>query len=211
VEGKFARILKAGDVATSNNLSPPKAINALGALGLLPFSAPSFRVCEVEMTPQTQGHGEKLTRKQGLAIIAILSAPTLASAAKRAGVSVRTVKNWLLLPDFRAELRQARQRVFEDSLTRLQGGCSSAVDALCRATRSGKPSIAVKASIALLQIGLKVSEHLDLEARLAELEAGRNRAPDTEDEETNDVAKSHQTAGEAGTASGVDLQERPRD
>jgi hypothetical protein len=144
----------------------------------LPFFAPGFRVCEVKMAPQAQGHGEKLTRKQGLAIIAILSAPNLASAAKRAGVSVRTVKNWLLLPDFRAELRQARQRVFEDSLTRLQGACSRAVDALCRAT-SGKPSIAVKASIALLQIGLKVSEHLDLQSRIAALEAAREKSSDS--------------------------------
>jgi len=127
------------------------------------------------MEPQ-RGHGEKLSRLQGRAICALLSAPTFADAARDVGVSHRTLKNWMLKPAFRAELKHARQRVLEDALTRLEGACNQAVDTLCRAMNSSKPAIALRAATAVLQLALKATDQLDLADRIAALEnAGRPR------------------------------------
>ena len=118
-----------------------------------------------------QGHGEKISRLQGRAVLAILSAATLADAAREVGVHHRTLKNWLLRPDFREELRIARQRVFDDALTRLEGACNLAVDTLRRAMVSGEPAVQVRAATAVLQLGLKATEQIELAERVAALES----------------------------------------
>jgi hypothetical protein len=118
------------------------------------------------------GHGEKLSRLQWRAVCAILDANTLAEAARQVGVSHRTLKNWLLRPEFREEIKVARQRVFEDGLSRLEGACNRAVNTLCRAMESGDPAVEVRAATAVLQLGLKATEQFDLAERIAALEYG---------------------------------------
>ena len=53
------------------------------------------------MTP-SNGHGEKLTRKQEQAVAALLEQPTVLRAATVAGVSERTLRLWLKDPGFKA-------------------------------------------------------------------------------------------------------------
>ena len=55
-----------------------------------------------------RGHGEKLTRKQEQAVSFLLTAPTIGKAAALAGVSARTLRNWMKLPAFAEACRQAR-------------------------------------------------------------------------------------------------------
>jgi hypothetical protein len=54
-----------------------------------------------------KGHGEKLSRKQDLAIAGLLTEPTIGEAAQKAGVSEVTLWRWLKQADFTSAYRLA--------------------------------------------------------------------------------------------------------
>jgi hypothetical protein len=114
-----------------------------------------------------EGHGEKLSRKQEQAIAALLTAGTLADAARSAGVSERTLRNWLKLPDFAAAYRSARRRMVEQSIGRMQAATGTAVDTLVAVARDGaRDGDRVRAAVALLDHafrGLTDADTLDRE------------------------------------------------
>lgn len=102
------------------------------------------------------GHGEKLTRKQEALIGALLTEPTHAAAAAKAGVSEATVGRWLRLPAFRAAYRQARRELVEGAVGRIQAATGQAVDTLLAVARSGaKDGDRVRAAVALLDHALR--------------------------------------------------------
>ncbi len=97
------------------------------------------------------GHGEKLDRKQEALIAALLTEPTHAAAAAKAGVSVATVGRWLRLPAFLAAYRRARRELVEGAIGRIQGAAGEAVDTLLAVARGGaKEGDKVRAAVALL-------------------------------------------------------------
>ena len=118
-----------------------------------------------------QGHGEKLTRKMELAIACLLSEPTVEEAAKKAGVSYRSLKGWLSLPGFKAAFRSARTQLLERVVARLLNSTGEAVDALQRNLTCKKPGVEVRAALALIQQSMKGVEVLDLETEVQELKA----------------------------------------
>jgi hypothetical protein len=98
-----------------------------------------------------RGHGQKLTGKQEALIAALLTEPTHAAAASKAGVSEATLHRWLRLPEFQAAYRQARRELVEAAVGRIQAATGSAVDALVTVAKSGaKDSDRVRAAVALL-------------------------------------------------------------
>jgi hypothetical protein len=115
------------------------------------------------------------------AILALLTAPNLKTAATKAGVGVRTLKRWLAEPDFQADYQQARRRYLETALGRLQKGAGKAVSRLIRLVDSPDAKVAVRAALGLLDRAIKAAELQDVLARLEVLEAaakqgGRNHA-----------------------------------
>ena len=62
----------------------------------------------------------KLSRKQEKLIADLLTEPTHAAAAARAGVSEATLHRWLHTPWFQAAYRRARRGVVETAIGRLQ-------------------------------------------------------------------------------------------
>jgi hypothetical protein len=102
------------------------------------------------------GHGEKLTRKQEQAIAALLTANTQAKAARRAGISERTLRNWLALPRFQAAYRRARRGLVETAVGRLQAATNRAVNTLLAVAKNGsKDSDRVRAAVAILDHALR--------------------------------------------------------
>ncbi len=98
-----------------------------------------------------KGHGQKLTRKQETLIAALLTEPTHAAAAAKAGVSEATLHRWLNLPEFQAAYRQARRELVEGAVGRVQAAAGQAVDTLLAVAREGaKDSDRVRAAVALL-------------------------------------------------------------
>src|SRR5215468_4350724 len=93
----------------------------------------------------------KLGRKQEALIAALLTEPTHAAAAAKAGVSEATLHRWLHLPDFQSAYRQARRELVEGAVGRIQAATGQAVDTLLAVAKDGaKDSDRVRAAMALL-------------------------------------------------------------
>jgi hypothetical protein len=120
------------------------------------------------------GHGDKRARKQAILIASLLSEPTQAEAARKAGVSVKTASRWLKDPDFQEEYRQARMGLVEHTMVRIQSACSSALNLLVLVINSGqKESNRVRAALGLLDRALRLEETFDLHQRVKQLELER--------------------------------------
>lgn len=120
-----------------------------------------------------KGHGEKLSRKEELAIAALLSAPTLAEAAHTAGISEPTLWRWLQREEFQTAYRAARREAVSQAVAHLQHVCGEAVETLRGVmTNDEAPASArVSAAKTVLELSLKATELEDLAARVAALEA----------------------------------------
>lgn len=117
------------------------------------------------------GHGEKLSRKADDLIIALLANETIAAAAKAAGVSEKTAWRWLQDEDFQRRYREARRRVVEQALTAIQAATTEAVETLRRNLHCEKPAVEVRAAESIIATAVKAVEFIDIEERLAMLEA----------------------------------------
>jgi hypothetical protein len=115
----------------------------------------------------------KLTAKQERAIKALLSEPTTKDAAVEAKVSEATLRRWLKDAAFSASYREARNQLLETTLTWLQQASGEAVDTLkeVMADKMAKGSERVSAAKAVLEMALKARDVLEVEERLAALEA----------------------------------------
>jgi hypothetical protein len=102
------------------------------------------------------GHGERRSRKQEQAIAALLTEPTIAAAAIRAGVSEVTLQRWLREPSFVIAYRRERRRVVEMAVARVQAATGQAVDTLLAVSKDGKKdSDRVRAAVALLNYAMR--------------------------------------------------------
>jgi hypothetical protein len=77
-----------------------------------------------------KGPGEKRTRQQEAAIVALLTAPTLTEAALQAGISEPTLRRWLQRADFQAAYRDARRALMSQAMARLQQVTATAIRTL---------------------------------------------------------------------------------
>jgi hypothetical protein len=107
------------------------------------------------------------------AIRALLTEPTIEKAAKAAKVGQRTLYRWLRREDFRDAFDAARRDALAQSMATLQGVTADAVHALREVLTdaNARPADRVSAARAVLDFALRGSEMLDLEPRLAALEA----------------------------------------
>lgn len=112
---------------------------------------------------QIVGHGQKLLSKQEALIAALLTEPTYAAAAVKAGVGQTTVYRWLQLPSFRSAYRRARRELIEAAVGRIQAATGQAVEALLTvATKGRRDSDRVRASIALLDHAMRGLNEADV-------------------------------------------------
>jgi len=116
------------------------------------------------------GHGERLSRKQEQAVLALLEHATLKQAAAAIKVNEKTLRGWLKIPAFQGEHRAARRRIVEEGITRLQQLTTGAVLALGRNLSCGIPGVEVRAAQAVLDRSLQAVELGDLLQRFEELE-----------------------------------------
>lgn len=119
-----------------------------------------------------RGHGEKWSRKKDQAIIALLTEPTITTAAEKAGITPRTLYKWLKLPEFRSAYMAAKREAVTVAIARLQQAATEAVEALRSIMNDPKKpaSARVSAARAILEMAIKAIEIEDLEVRIEELE-----------------------------------------
>jgi hypothetical protein len=66
------------------------------------------------------GHGEKLSRKREKAIAALLTEPTIAQAAKAAGIGEKTLRRWLKSPEFSLAYDAARRELIDVAMVAMR-------------------------------------------------------------------------------------------
>lgn len=115
-----------------------------------------------------KGHGNK-SRRREIAIAALLSEPDVPAAARIAGVSEHTLRDWLATPEFREEFAEARRRVLEGAITQLASASVQAVAALVRNLACGTAAVEVRAAAVILEQAAKHLELAELAARLDRL------------------------------------------
>lgn len=117
------------------------------------------------------GHGEKLSRRREQAVAALLSEPTVALAAGKAGISEATLARWLQRPEFQCAFRAARRQVVETAVAGLQSACREAVETLRRNLQAGSESVQVRSAQLILENATRGIELIDIAERLERLEA----------------------------------------
>lgn len=94
------------------------------------------------------------------------------AACASVGVPVRTLQNWLLDPDFQADLRQAEQALVSHASRRLLALTDDAIARLGdNLEEDARASAQLRAAELVLSHVLKWRELGDLEARLSALES----------------------------------------
>ena len=114
------------------------------------------------------------------ALVAALAAGlTVPEAAKRAGLSERTVHRRLVDPAFRGRISKARGELFSAAMGRLAASATKATDTLERLMTSTKDAVALGAARSVLELGQRLRESVELEQRIAALECAAVEQPAT--------------------------------
>jgi hypothetical protein len=112
-----------------------------------------------------------LTTRQQAAISALLTAKTLAAAAKSAKVGEATLRRWLASDGaFLRAYREARRAVMDGVIGRVQHAAGKAVATLEMNLRCGRPGDEIRAALGILDFATRGLEVGDLLERVEELE-----------------------------------------
>jgi hypothetical protein len=86
------------------------------------------------------------------------------------GVSGRTVRRWTEQPEFKAEVDAARRALLDEAVRALAAASRDAIATLHAALTDASPNVRVRAASVLLSSLPSLTEHLELDARIAALE-----------------------------------------
>ncbi len=114
---------------------------------------------------------ETLTRKQEQAVAALLLERTIAAAAERAGISERTLSNWMRQDSFAAAYKAARREVRDQAVQSLQRSMGEAVEVMLGLLQSEDEAIQYRAAEFILERVEQERNREELEDRIAALEA----------------------------------------
>ena len=104
-------------------------------------------------------------------LLALACGATVESAARQAGLSGRTVYRRLQDPDFRRQINDLRSEMVERTAAALTAASGEAVKTLLELQKpSYPPAVRLGAARAILEIGTKLREMVELETRIKALE-----------------------------------------
>ena len=115
----------------------------------------------------------RLSAKKQLALAALLQGQTMGAAADAAGVNPKTLYLWRQDAHFRAELQAGERELVAGALRALETLARPAVVLLGKVVldAEARPADRLRAASAILENVLRLKEILDLESRVAALEA----------------------------------------
>ncbi|MBS0195986.1 MAG: hypothetical protein JSR77_04435 [Planctomycetes bacterium] len=113
-----------------------------------------------------------LTPRQERAIAALIAEPTHVMAAEKANVPLRTLKDWLHRPDFKAAFQKARRETFTQAMSMATRYAPMALQTLLKISSdpSAPHAARVSASTAVLKFGRESMELDHLAERIEHLE-----------------------------------------
>lgn len=124
----------------------------------------------------TAGHGAKGAAIRERAIIALLNESTILLAARRSGISERTLRRWIAEDTpFQSALQAARRANFQNAMDRIQAGTERAVltlEALLAAKQP--PHVRLNAARTILEIGIQRHDADTILRRLRDLEQAQD-------------------------------------
>ena len=114
-----------------------------------------------------------LTHKQLKALDALLVSSSAEEAARRCGLSAKTIQRYLSQPEFEAAFRDLLHERVRLAGARLQSGCATAVDCLFEVVgdKEVSASVRIRAAVALLDHTRRWIEMDEFEQRLTSVEA----------------------------------------
>jgi hypothetical protein len=114
-----------------------------------------------------------LSAKQEAVALLLASGYTIAAAASESGASERVIKLWKANnPNFGKRITEIRAEMTSQALGRLVDAMSGAADTLDDLARnSDSEHVRLSAARAVLELGVKLRESVELESRIAALEA----------------------------------------
>lgn len=115
-------------------------------------------------TQTRQMQAEKLAR-------ALLSGKTRSEAASSLGISESTLDRWLSHESFPGAFDKERKKVLPLLASRIHSGLERAVETLSRNAVCGQPQVEVRAATELVDILLRIEEHIEFSERLSRLES----------------------------------------
>ncbi len=110
------------------------------------------------------------TANKEKSLAALLESATITEAAKKCGLSEKTLRRYLEDAEFQKEFRAARRSIFEQNIVRLQSLHAGAVDALERNLTCEIPSSEIRAAQIVIEASRKDFETFDILQRLETLE-----------------------------------------
>jgi hypothetical protein len=126
----------------------------------------------------------KRRRGDEVLVTALACGATVEGAARKAGLSVRTVYRRLADPDFQERLRQERAELARRTAGLLTAASLESVRTLVELQGAGLPPAArLGAARAIIGLGTKFREEADLVDRVAELERRLEQADGAADEQ----------------------------
>jgi hypothetical protein len=91
-------------------------------------------------------------------------------AALRVGISERTIQRRLLDPEFAAMVQKFRTQMVDEALGKLASKLTEATDAIAGLISSENEAVRLRAAERLIELTLRVGEHIDIRQRVEELE-----------------------------------------
>jgi hypothetical protein len=113
-------------------------------------------------------------RKSDALALALAAGDSIADAAAKAGMSERTARRRLADPSLRQHIEKLRAAMIERALGRMADSMTEAADVLRALLQAKTESVRLGAARSLLDLGTKVRDAVDMEARVAELERDRD-------------------------------------
>ena len=115
---------------------------------------------------------EQRKKNEDALLLALACGATVEVAAKQCGLSDRTIYRRLKDADFKARLQAVRSDMVGRSAGLLTAAASEAVRTLLALQKdSAPPAVRLGAARAVLEVGMKLREVVDLQNRMEELEA----------------------------------------
>ena len=115
--------------------------------------------------------GSKRKKSEDSLLLALACGATLDAAARQCGVSERTIYRRLEDPKFKKRLERVRADMVGRTSGMLTAAGCEAIRTLLTLQKDSTPTVRLGAARTILEIGLKMRQMVDLEQRMAELEA----------------------------------------
>jgi ParB-like chromosome segregation protein Spo0J len=141
------------------------------AVGLSPAQANMYRIADNQIVEESPMGRRKNHRADHQLLTALACGATQETAARQAGVSVSTARRRLADPEFCRELQALVGEMVQRTARALTAAGAEAVRGLLSLLKeTTPPAVRLGAIRAVLELGVKLRETADLEARIAALE-----------------------------------------